>query len=285
MSQSAMMSGSAKEIRLEPVHSAGRIVGWLVALAGVGTTAGLYQFGYQPRSEALRRANAALGELRDVKRDGVALQASLQEARKALANMRGALTLANVRQAESAELVGRIQRALAQSGVDVSGDTGRIVVTLVERILFDSGQAEVTERGRLVLARLGGVLQTIDDRIIQVGGHTDDVPISPDLQAKVATNWELSTARATNVVRYFHEQAGVDARRLMAAGFGAYRPVASNGTDKGRSRNRRIEVILLPDDFKVVRGKPPQPVAAPAAAPSGSAGGVPPPPPARRATK
>jgi chemotaxis protein MotB len=91
------------------------------------------------------------------------------------------------------------------------------------------------------------VLAKLDDKLIQVSGHTDDSPIKDkDLQAKFPTNWELSASRAVNVVRYLSEQAGVPAKRLVAAGHGQYLPVANNATREGRARNRRIELLLTP---------------------------------------
>jgi chemotaxis protein MotB len=260
------------EIELEPTRP--HLVPWLVALASVAAAAGIYELGYRPKGEELRRKTAALADLRTAKQEAGVLKDSLQETRGALLRTRQALAQASAQQAESLELVHRIQQALAQSGVEVSGGEGRITVTLVERILFDSGQAEVNERGKAVLANLGGVLKTVEDRLIQVSGHTDDVPISPELQARFPSNWELSTARATHVVRFLQDEAGVNPRQLMAAGFASNRPVASNATEKGRERNRRIEVILIPEQFKVVREKlppPPTPAAPPGAPPRAAA--------------
>ena len=136
---------------------------------------------------------------------------------------------------------------IKRGDVRLSQSEGRIQVDLVDKVLFDSAQAEVSARGEEVLTRLGAILMNVEDRQIQISGHTDDAPINlPDLKAKFATNWELSTARAVNVVRFLCEKAQVKPGRLLAAGYGQYRPMASNSTPKGRAANRRIEILLLP---------------------------------------
>jgi len=94
---------------------------------------------------------------------------------------------------------------------------------------------------------VGKILKSTTDKIIRVEGHTDNVPIHPRLQKQFPTNWELSTTRATNVVRFLQEEVGIEGLRLQAVGMAEYRPVASNATSAGRSQNRRIEIALLPE--------------------------------------
>jgi chemotaxis protein MotB len=141
----------------------------------------------------------------------------------------------------------KMQKEIKQGDIRLTQEGNRITVDLVDKILFDSGKSELTSKGEDVLGRLGAALNTIEDRQIQVSGHTDDSPISkPELKAQFATNWELSVARAVNVVRYLAEKASVKPQRLVAAGYGQYKPIATNSTPKGRALNRRIEVLLLP---------------------------------------
>jgi chemotaxis protein MotB len=97
-----------------------------------------------------------------------------------------------------------------------------------------------------VLARVGAVLAQIDDKQIQVSGHTDNHPVGEKLLAQFPSNWELSASRAINVVRFLAEKAGVPPQRLVATGYGEYHPIASNKTPSGRARNRRIEILLTP---------------------------------------
>ncbi|MCY1018879.1 OmpA/MotB family protein [Pyxidicoccus sp. MSG2] len=145
------------------------------------------------------------------------------------------------------DLQDKMKAEIANGAIKLSQAEGRIQVDLVDKVLFDSGDASISTRGQEVLTRLGGVLARVDDKSIQVSGHTDDSPPSQKLQGTFPTNWELSVARAVNVVRFLQEKGGVPARRLVAAGYGEMRPVAANATPVGRARNRRIEVLLMPD--------------------------------------
>ncbi|MGD8366590.1 MAG: OmpA family protein [Desulfobacterales bacterium] len=122
----------------------------------------------------------------------------------------------------------------------------RLKVTMVDEILFDTGQAQVNPRGREVLLKIADSLRSQTSHDVVVEGHTDNVPIGPALQNRYASNWELSAARAISVVRFLQEKADMDPTRLSAAAFGPYQPVAPNDTAEGRKRNRRIEIILEP---------------------------------------
>jgi chemotaxis protein MotB len=140
----------------------------------------------------------------------------------------------------------KMKDEIAKGDISLSQDGGRLRVGLVDKILFDSGEAAISKRGEGVLARVGGVLASIDDKQIQVSGHTDRTPISEKLAPQFPTNWELSAARATNVVRFLAENAGVPPQRLIASGYGEYHPIANNKNAAGRARNRRIEILLTP---------------------------------------
>jgi chemotaxis protein MotB len=145
------------------------------------------------------------------------------------------------------DLEEKMKAEIADGEIRLSQAEGRIQVDLVDKILFDSGEATLTERGASVLTRLGAVLSGMEGRNIQVSGHTDDSPPSQRLAATFPTNWELSVARAVNVVRFLQEKANVPSKRLVASGYGDTHPVASNATPKGRARNRRIEILLIPE--------------------------------------
>ncbi len=160
------------------------------------------------------------------------------------------------------ELQEKMKAEIAKGEIRLSQAGGRLKVDMVDKVLFESGEADVTKRGAEVLSRVGAVLARIEEKQIQVSGHTDDAPISARLVGKFPTNWELSAARATNVVRFLQEKAGLPPQRLVAAGYGPYQPVASNASPSGRARNRRIEILLTP----ALQPTPAQ-VAPPAAAP------------------
>ena len=123
---------------------------------------------------------------------------------------------------------------------------GKLKVTLVDKILFDTGKVEVSKRGEEVLLELADTLRENKDQNIVIEGHTDDVPIGLMLVEKYPTNWELSTARAVKVVRFLQEKGWLEPERLSATGYSYYKPVASNDTAEGRRQNRRIEIILVP---------------------------------------
>ncbi|MGZ3457916.1 MAG: OmpA family protein [Archangium sp.] len=141
----------------------------------------------------------------------------------------------------------KLKAEISDGEIRLSQAEGRIQVDLVDKILFDSGEASLSSRGGEVLGRLGTVLAKVENRSILVSGHTDNAPPSPRLAATYPTNWELSVARAVNVVRFLSDKAGVPQSRLVAAGHADTKPVASNATAKGRARNRRIEILLIPE--------------------------------------
>jgi chemotaxis protein MotB len=144
------------------------------------------------------------------------------------------------------QLQDKLKSELKSGDVSLTESGGRLRVDLVDKVLFNSGEAQISKRGDTVLMKLGSILATIPDKQIQVSGHTDQTPIGEKRSALFPTNWELSTARATNVVRFLQEKAGVPGDRLVASGYGEYHPVASNKTSSGRARNRRIEILLTP---------------------------------------
>jgi len=122
----------------------------------------------------------------------------------------------------------------------------KLSLRMVNKILFASGSATVKEEGKRVLDDVAEALKNLKDSWVMIAGHTDNVPISARLAKKFPTNWELSTMRATNVVRYLESTGKVDPALLGVAGFSKYRPVADNETPEGRAKNRRIEITLIP---------------------------------------
>ncbi|MBW2451444.1 MAG: OmpA family protein [Deltaproteobacteria bacterium] len=144
------------------------------------------------------------------------------------------------------ELVGKLEEEIQRGEVQISELKGKLTVNVVDQILFDSGQADLKPEGVNVLQRIGDILKTAVDKEVQVEGHTDNIPIKGSLAETFPSNWELSTARATNVLHFLQEQVGISGERLSAVGYGEYRPVASNRTIEGRALNRRIQIVLLP---------------------------------------
>ena len=148
------------------------------------------------------------------------------------------------------EEIDRITRALEDKfgqSLVVTQHQDRLVLTLLGQVLFESGEAELTPLGLKIMKQVGQVLATLPDKYIQVEGHTDNNPIYGRLQQHYPTNWELSTARATTVLRYLIEQTKMDPKDFGATGYADTRPVTTNETEEGRAQNRRVEIVLYPE--------------------------------------
>ena len=134
-----------------------------------------------------------------------------------------------------------------------------MLLELPNDVLFDSGRTDLKDTGRRTLVEIAQVLKTMPDRRFQVAGHTDNVKIQTP---RFPSNWELSTARAVEVVKLLIE-SGMDSKDLSAAGYGEFAPVAGNDAPDGRSRNRRIEIALVPNLEELVQLPGAEPPAAP----------------------
>ncbi len=144
------------------------------------------------------------------------------------------------------DLKKKLEKEIQEGQVQITEMKNRLTVTMVDQILFASGSAEVGKKGKAVLDKVVTILKDVKDKRIEVDGHTDNVQIVSSLKKRFPTNWELSTARATEVGRYLPEPGGIDPRLLSASGYGEFQPVASNDNEDGRHKNRRIEIVLLP---------------------------------------
>lgn len=153
------------------------------------------------------------------------------------------------------ELSKSLQDEIAKGNITVQQVRDRLTINMVDRVLFDSGQAQVKPAGVKVLKQVSDIVKTVVDKQIRIEGHTDNKPISTKLQDRFKTNWELSTARATTVVRYLIDQGSVNRQHLSAVGYADTQPRASNDSEEGRSSNRRIEIVLYPKDLKGIAGQ------------------------------
>ncbi len=142
------------------------------------------------------------------------------------------------------DLIEQLEKEVESGNIEIHRLKGRLQVRALDQILFDTGSTQIKPEGREVLALVAKQLRALAGHSVRVEGHTDSVPISTE---RFASNWELSAARAAGVARFLAEQ-GLDPKSLSAAGLGEFRPIASNGSSKGRSRNRRIEIVLVPED-------------------------------------
>ena len=142
-----------------------------------------------------------------------------------------------------------MRAALESKEITISELQGKLTVNILDRIMFDSGEADLKSEGEKILQKIAGILAQYPQRQIHVIGHTDNVPIRVSARSRFPSNWELSTARATAAVRFLGEKAGVDPRRLGAVGYGEFHPIADNATPEGRAKNRRIALVVLSEEL------------------------------------
>jgi len=227
-------------------------VAWFLVLimAGVGGLGGFYLFEqWQTAEEEARDAKiqAISANERAASADQRAIdgQAALSRERSELQRLNGELEGVSKRASEADDLAEKLEKIVGAQGTVVR-DKEKLTLEMVDKVLFRSGEAALTERGEQVLLGVGEAVKKFPEKQIWVQGHTDDIPIE---QAEFASNWELSTARALTVVHYLQDEAKVDPRRMAAVGFGQHRPVSRSK----RFRNRRIEIVLFPREVQLIK--------------------------------
>jgi|LGVF01.1.fsa_nt_gb chemotaxis protein MotB len=142
---------------------------------------------------------------------------------------------------EDAEIEIKITSQIIESG---------LLIRFPDNALFDSGEASLKEDAKKALTIIGDLLldEKFVSRVMRIEGHTDNVPMH---SIEFPSNWELSTSRATNVIRYFLQEVGIKPDRLSASGYGEYYPIASNEIEEGRKKNRRVDIVVLRDFFNI----------------------------------
>jgi chemotaxis protein MotB len=203
----------------------------------------------------LQRDNSTLNaQINLVKKDIKATQADLERLRRASeqAERRGDVYR---------QLLSRLRAMIDAKTLAVEIRKGKMLVKLGDEVLFDPGKAELKSSGQQALREVAAALREIPDRDFLIAGHTDNQPIK---RSAFHSNWELSTARAVNVVRFL-QQEGVDPRRLAAAGFSEFDPIADNEQVVERAKNRRIEIVVMPrlEELPPIPTEEPKPVSAP----------------------
>jgi len=171
------------------------------------------------------------------------LRAGLDDAEKRLEELRKQKAAAEARAATFRTLVEKLRSMIDSGQIKVTIRNGRMLIALPNDVLFDSGKTEVKKEGKEAITRIAQVLSTIADRRFLVAGHSDNVPIKT---ARFPSNWELSAARAVEVVKLLIE-GGMRGSVLGAAGYGEFDPVGANDTLESRATNRRIEIVLEPN--------------------------------------
>ena len=176
-------------------------------------------------------------------KDKKGLQDSVEEMKKALAELARRKAEADARIAEFRNLLERFKGLIDAGKLRVKIVEGRMVVELASDILFSSGSANLSKEGKAAIAEVAGLLASIPDRKFQVEGHTDNVPIAT---AQYPSNWELASSRAITVLRTMVD-AGMPVERISASSYGDSKPAKPNDTPEGKAANRRIEIVVVPD--------------------------------------
>ncbi|MGA2143304.1 MAG: OmpA family protein [Brevinematales bacterium] len=145
------------------------------------------------------------------------------------------------------KLEAAMQLEIANGDLKIQQLGDMLSVNFQDKIFFDSGSADIRNSGKKTLDKVAAVLKSITNKEVRVEGYTDNVPIAPGYRWKFPSNWELSVARATTIVRYLQSQ-GIDPSLLKATGYGEYNPASSNDTPEGKAQNRKIAIELVPLD-------------------------------------
>lgn len=227
------------------------IAGVIVAVLLIGI-AGLT---FSAKNRELARQRAEMAEaakfVAKAKNDVAAREAEVAELKEKLAQAEARISELQQERDWTVQsrnsLENEMRTALESKDVTISQLQGKLTVNILDRVLFDSGEAQVKVDGESVLRKVAGFLTQHPNLKVHVIGHTDNVPLRSG--ARFASNWELSAARALAAVHWLTEKAGVDPRRVGAVGYGEFRPIADNATPEGRARNRRIAITILPDEL------------------------------------
>lgn len=139
-----------------------------------------------------------------------------------------------------------LKEEIAAQDIELVEMEDTLKVVFVDKILFNSGSVEINQKGKEILLVVADSVRANGDQKIIVEGHTDNRPLGPTLKERFPSNWELSAARASAVVRFLQKEGRLKPERLSAHAYSYYRPIASNKTAEGRHQNRRIEIILSP---------------------------------------
>jgi len=189
--------------------------------------------------------NAMLkAKLTSLGQDLSSTSANLEVAKKRMEEMAKAQQAAEKRAAQFREMLSKFKSMIEAGKLQVEFRNGLMLVKLPDNILFDPGKTDLKAAGQEAIKQVTAILAGIEGRKFQVTGHTDNKPLGHHSAFK--SNWELSTQRAVEVVKFMSKN-GMDEKRLSAAGYADTLPVADNGSEDGRRQNRRIEIVVVPN--------------------------------------
>jgi len=177
-------------------------------------------------------------------------RSEIQELQGQLKDIKEQKSLAEIKKvqlkATYERLIADLKKEMENQEITIKNFKDKISLTFVDRILFEFGRATITPKGEKILKKVGEILKNVQGKKIRIVGHTDNIPIMPEYRYKFPTNWELSGARSSAVIRYFQKKIHLDPRNMEAVGRSFYEPIASNETSQGRAQNRRVEIIISP---------------------------------------
>ena len=196
-------------------------------------------------NEAMARRLAELGDnVNRLQADQARTESELSAAQAREAELRRRQQQQEARLSTYRNMLNQFRSMISAGQLRVRVVRGRMVIEMPAGILFDSGRAELKPEGQQVLTQVASVLTQIRDRDFLVAGHTDNQRLSRG--GRYEDNWDLSSARATTVVRFL-AQNQVPAEHLGAAGYAEFQPARANDNDENRAQNRRVEIVLMPN--------------------------------------
>ena len=172
------------------------------------------------------------------------LEADMQERSQRIAELEALIASKDQAMRDLKDAISNALTAFEGKGLTVEQRDGKVYVSMENKLLFKSGSWAIGSDGRTAIEQLGTVLADNPDIAVLIEGHTDNDPFSSGGQ--IANNWDLSTKRATAIVQILNENEAINPESLTAAGRGEFAPIATNETNEGKARNRRIEVVLTP---------------------------------------
>lgn len=172
------------------------------------------------------------------------LEADMQERSQRIAELEALIASKDQAMLDLKNAISKALTAFEGKGLTVEQRDGKVYVSMENKLLFKSGSWAVGTEGRVAIEQLGTVLEDNPDIVVLIEGHTDNDPFSS--RGQIANNWDLSTKRATAIVQILSENTAINPKSLTAAGRGEFAPIASNETTEGKSKNRRIEIVLTP---------------------------------------
>ncbi len=191
-----------------------------------------------------QRIAAMSGDIGKAESDKATLNSDLAAMKKSLEDLKRAQVAAEKRTKAFRDLVAKFKAMVDAGKLAVEIRNGLMLVKLPDNILFDTGKTDLKKEGMDAISQVTKILNGVEGRKFQVAGHTDNQPLGK--KARFRSNWELSTERALTVVNLMIKE-GMDPKRLSAAGYADVLPVAANDDDEGRRKNRRIEIVLVPN--------------------------------------